>query len=161
MHRGHRHRRPRQRLSRRHRAALYACSLALFVSGCGWLISHYLLRGADLGDTPHPSEPWWMRLHGAAMLGFLVAFGALLPRHVAQGWRERVNRASGVSMVILVAVLALSGYGLYYLVDDTLRAWVGVLHWSVGLAAAALLGLHVVRGLRWRRSSAADHDPPW
>ena len=65
-------------------------------------------------------------------------------------------------MVILVAVLALSGYGLYYLVDDTARAWTSAAHWSLGLLAAAALVLHASLGkrVRLRRESVADHHPP-
>lgn len=98
--------------------------------------------------APHPSEVWWMRLHGAALLGFLIAFGALLPRHVTDGWRHEVNRSSGVLMVIIVSSLTLTGYGLYYAGGDTLRQWVSVVHWAIGLISIAALLWHVVRGHR-------------
>jgi len=162
MHRGHRHPRPRPRLSRRHRISLYLCGLVLLMSGSGWLLGHYLLRAPGAEAAPHPSEVWWLRLHGAAMIGFLVCFGALLTRHVPLGWRERSNRGTGVAMVSLVSLLALTGYALYYLVDDTERAWASVAHWSLGLIAAAALVLHATLGSRVRhqRESAADHHPP-
>ena len=111
-----------QRLSRRHERYLYLTGTLLAVSGVAWLIDHYLLRTPGMPTLgPHPSEAWWMRLHGAAVIGFLVAFGALLPGHIVQNWRQRANRYSGLTMVIVVSLLALSGYGLYYLVDDQQR----------------------------------------
>jgi uncharacterized membrane protein len=149
MRRRHRPARVQQRLSRRHESYLYLTSALLLISGAGWLVGRYLLRASGvLGDVPHPSEVWWLRLHGAAVIVFLAVFGALLPGHVVQNWRRRVNRYSGVSVVSIVVLLALSGYGLYYVVDDRQRALISVIHWAVGLAAAGVLALHVVLGKR-------------
>lgn len=155
-----------QRLSRRHERYLYLTSVLLLISGVGWLVGHYLLRASGaLGEVPHPSEVWWLRLHGAAVIVFLAVFGALLPGHVVQNWRQRVNRYSGAAVVIVVVVLASSGYGLYYVVDDGQRALVSVIHWVVGLAAPGALALHAVVGRRLaaralaRRAAARQFRP--
>ena len=149
MRRRHGPARIQQRLSRRHELYLYLTGTLLMVSGVGWLIGHYLLRApGGFGVGPHPSEAWWMRLHGAAVIGFLVVFGALLPGHAVQNWRQRANRYSGLAVVMVVSLLALTGYGLYYLVDDRQRAVTSALHWMVGLVACAALVLHVVLGKR-------------
>jgi hypothetical protein len=124
---------------------LYFSGALLLLSGVGWLIGHYGLRAPGaFGDTPHPSEVWWLRLHGAAVIGFLLAFGALLTIHVPHNWRRHLHRSSGLFLVLCVSLLALSGYGLYYLVGDLGRAWISVLHWAVGLLAAAGLGVHIL-----------------
>ena len=94
-----------------------------------------------------------MRLHGAAVVAFLVVFGALLPGHVVQNWRQRFNRYSGLTMVIVVTVQALTGYGLYYLVDERQRTVTSALHWVIGLAASAALVIHVVLGKRLAASA--------
>lgn len=155
-----------QRLSRRHERYLYLTSVLLLLSGVGWLVGRYLLRGdGALGEVPHPSELWWLRLHGAAVIVFLAVFGALMPGHVVQNWRQRINRYSGVAVVIVVALLALSGYGLYYVVDDRQRALISVMHWVVGLAASGVLVLHVLMGKRLsarvleRRAAARQFRP--
>ena len=138
----------RSRLSARHRRSLYFFATLLWISGLGGLIAHYALRSSDPLAGAHPSEPWWLRLHGAAVIGFLVAFGALLPGHVRRGWRQGLNRSSGLAMIIVVAALTLSGYGLYYLVSDAWRSWTSVSHWTIGLAGGALLAVHVLLGKR-------------
>ncbi len=149
MRRRHGSARIQQRLSRRHELYLYLTGALLLLSGAGWLIAHYLLRTPSAyGAGPHPSEAWWMRLHGAAVVGFLVVFGALLPGHIVQNWRQRINRYSGLTVVLAVSLLALSGYGLYYLVDDRQRAVTSGVHWVVGLTASGALVLHVVLGKR-------------
>lgn len=158
--RGH-HARLRNRISRRHRWWLYLCSGLLFASGVGWLAGHYLLRGDDLiaMGAPHPSEVWWLRLHGAALLGFLVSFGALLPRHIADGWRRGVNLASGVVVIAMALVLTCTGYGLYYATGDTVRGGVSVIHWGVGLASFFGLIWHIVRGRSMSGSVRGREQP--
>jgi hypothetical protein len=138
----------RTRLSPRHRRWLYFFASLLWLSGLAWLFAHYALRSSDPLAGPHPSEPWWLRVHGAAVMGFLVAFGALLPGHIGRGWRQGLNLGSGLAMLVAAAILTLSGYGLYYVVSDEWRSWTSLLHWTVGLASAPALALHVWRGKR-------------
>jgi hypothetical protein len=145
---------PPVRLSTRHQRWLYVVAGALLLSGLGWITAHYvlagnsLLAGLEFAGVPHPSEMWWLRLHGASMIGFLVVFGALLPGHVARGWRRHRNRHSGLFMLATTVMLALSGYGLYYSGDEATRPWISALHWVIGLAAGAGLVLHVTFGKR-------------
>jgi len=141
------------RLSTRHERWLYVVAGALLLSGIGWVTAHYvlagnsLIAGFELEGAPHPSEVWWLRLHGASMIGFLVVVGALLPHDVARGRRRR-NKNSGIFMLATTVVLGLSGYGLYYLGDEATRPWISVVHWVIGLAAGAGLVLHVTFGRR-------------
>ena len=152
--------RPPVRLSTRHERWLYVVAGALLLSGLGWITAHYVLAGNSLvagfafEGAPHPSELWWLRLHGASMIGFLVVFGALLPGHVARGWRRRRNRRSGIFMLTTTVVLGSSGYGLYYLGDEATRPWISAVHWVIGLAAGAGLVLHVTFGKRGVRREA-------
>jgi len=138
----------RTRLSARHRRWLYLFASLLWLSGLAWLIAHYALRPGDPLSGAHPSEPWWLRVHGAAVIGFLVAFGALLPGHIWRGWRQGLNRASGLAIIAVVAILTLSGYGLYYLVSDEWRGWTSLIHWTIGSSSALALVLHVWLGKR-------------
>ncbi|MGH8253959.1 MAG: hypothetical protein ACRES2_07945 [Steroidobacteraceae bacterium] len=149
--------RPPLKLRPAHRRWLYVCSVLLLVSGAGWLIAHYFLHGSgDFPGAPHPSEAWWLRLHGAAAMAFLIAFGAVLTHHVRSGWRQNVNRISGTVNLVVIGVLALSAYGLYYIGNDQARALTSIVHWTVGLIAAAALPAHVILGRRLaaRRNSA-------
>lgn len=157
MKRRHRHRAIPPRLSHRHEFWLYLSSGALLLSGLGWLCSHFLWRSSGpFGAVANPAEAWWLRLHGAAVIGFLIAFGALLPGHVVQNWGARLHRATGGSNVALIVLLALSGYGLYYVVGDRMHAWISVLHWGVGLLWLAALAWHVILGKR-RVASLQTH----
>ena len=149
------------RLSQRHRLYLYVIGGSLVASGVAWLIAHYLLANpSEFGESHHPSEPWWLRLHGAAVMAFLVLLGTILPGHVTRAWSLRKNRAlpvrknvvTGTLMLSLVAALALTGYGLYYCGDEDLRPYISTGHWLVGLTAAVSFYQHHRGALRRARS---------
>jgi hypothetical protein len=140
----------RQRLSRRQELWVYGVGGLLALTGAAWLVCHYFLRGDS--PAPNPLEVWWLRLHGAAVVGFLIIFGSVLPGHVLHGWRHHRNRVSGTTLVTVISMLASSGYGLYYIVDDDQRSWVSIIHWVVGLLSVAAIVIHAVLGKRaqWR-----------
>jgi hypothetical protein len=83
--------------------------------------------------------------HGAA-IGFRPVHR--LPVHIVQNWRRRANRYSGLALVIVVSLLALSGYGLRLLwttASDGDSARIG---WSArGWSAGAACGVARRRGL--------------
>ena len=139
------------RLSQQHERWIYATGSVLFLSGLGWLIAHFFLAGpGEFGELHHVSEPGWLRLHGAGAMVFLLALGSLFPGHIVRAWQARKNHRTGVLMLAIMAVLVVTGYGLYYAGDETTRPWISAVHWIVGIAAAAGLLLHVQTGRRSR-----------
>ena len=145
----------RARLSRRREVLVYAVFGLLWISGGGWLVFHYFLQQiGEFGALPNPLETWWLRLHGAAAFASLWLLGLLWPIHLVPGWKSR-RRPSGVVLSVFIAVLVLSGYLLYYAGGDRVHEVVALVHWLVGLALAAPLLLH---GLRGRRAPTRPHD---
>lgn len=146
---------PAMRLGGRHQAYLYATAVLLVLSGALWLLFHYFVRiPGEFGERGHALEPWWMVVHGVSAAAFLVGFGTVLPGHVRRAWSAHRNRISGSSFFGVLAILALTGYALYYTGDESARAVVSVLHWVLGLGAPLLMGWHVWRGRAWRRIKA-------
>jgi hypothetical protein len=144
-------------LSPRREVLVYAILGVLWTSGVGWLVFHYFLRQAgDFGELPHPLEPWWLRLHGAAAFATLWLLGLLWAIHVVPGWKAR-RRSSGVVLGIVLAALVLSGYLLYYAGGDEMRTAIALVHWIVGAALPLFLLPHVLRG---RRSGTPLHRHP-
>lgn len=137
------------RLSPRHERWIYAIGAILLLSGLAWLIAHYFFAGhGEFGDMHNASEPWWLRLHGAAAMGFLIALGSVLPGHITRAWRLRKNHRSGLLMLALVLMLILTGYGLYYAGDERSRPWISAIHWIIGFIAFSGMWLHVRLGKR-------------
>jgi hypothetical protein len=140
------------RLSRWHERWIYVVGVLILVTGLGWLADHYLFAGsAEFGEAHAESEPLWLRLHGAAAMIGLVVFGSLFPGHVVRAWRSWTNWRSGFFMFGLTTLLVATGYGLYYVGDEQTRPWISVIHWLVGLVAAASLVVHARLGKRQSR----------
>ena len=146
----HPHPRPHQhahRLVRWQRLALYATGSLLIATGAAWLAVHYSI-GAGAGELPHPLEAWSLRLHGLAAFAALFMLGVLAAAHVPQGWRlsrrrrSAGQRRSGVLLCVIGALLAASGYALYYFAGEAIRPALGWAHAFVGVAMAALIAGH-------------------
>src|SRR5476651_574254 len=110
------------------RWAFYAVFGLLFLTGVVWL----LLPGGSDPALPSARAAWsplCLKLHGAAAMAALVIWGWLFPVHIAPGLKAGRNLASGLVMLGAVFILVLTGYGLYYLGDDTWRAMTSLIHW--------------------------------
>lgn len=145
--------RRRLSLSRNRRLSIYVTTGALTLSGVAWLAcQHWILVEGEFGLTPHPSAPWWLRLHGAGAMIFLVLLGTLLRDHVLAGWRSGRNRLSGTGLLSFSLWLTLTGYGLYYVGGEFVRLWLARLHWLPGLLWPVVLIVHIWLGHKTRVS---------
>ena len=131
------------RPGRTQRRVLYAATLALLLSGITWLLAHYALPLPE-DAARHPLEPWAMRIHGAATFFGMATLGALWANHVLPAWRQGQRRSTGLPVLATWMLLALSGYGLYYLADEDWRGICSNSHIAVGLALPLLLAAHIV-----------------
>ena len=139
------------RLSTGHRLWIYWTGSGLFASGVLWLLFHYFVHAhGQFGETAHPLEIWWLRLHGACAMLMLLVLGSLLPVHVRRGWHLRKNLLAGWTLGLLACALIVSGYALYYVAGEATRPWLSACHWVFGLATPLVLTWHVWRGKRAR-----------
>lgn len=111
-----------------HKQILYVVSAVLWLTGTIWLLVQSSLL---------------MKLHGAAAMVFLMAFGALWLEHVPEGWTQKEHRPSGVTLTATCAVLIFTGWGLYYLAGDTVRSGMHWVHTIMGLLLPVIIFLHV------------------
>jgi cation transport ATPase len=145
-----RHHRPSGiRLSPSHERWVLSLSTALLISGALWLVFHYFITvPGEFGESRHPLEAWWLRMHGAAAMAFLIVLGTMLPNHIRRAWQLRRNYRTGGVMLSVVTVLVITGYGLYYASGENLRIWISAVHWGIGLVGMPALILHVLIGKR-------------
>jgi hypothetical protein len=119
---------------------------AIWTTGAAWLGLHYFARvEGPFGPEPHPAEAWVLRAHGAFAFASLWVLGLLWAVHVTPGWARGKRRLTGGLMFAAAALLALTGYLLYYLGDETLRADASLLHWAIGAATLVAFLVHGVR----------------
>jgi hypothetical protein len=146
------HHRPRKavRPGRRQRQVMYVGTLLLLASGLLWLLAHYALPLPE-DAARHPVEPWAMRIHGAATLFGLAMLGSIWTTHVVPAWHRGSHRLSGGTLFGLWLLLALSGYGLYYLADESQRGFTSALHIALGLVLPLGLAIHIVQAINERK----------
>jgi hypothetical protein len=85
-------------------------------------------------------------VHGFASYFFVLLFGAVIPTHIKAGWKSKRNKISGSLMVLVMALLLLSGLFLYY-GDETRDAALWV-HWVIGVGLVLLFPFHFISGRR-------------
>ena len=133
----------RVRFSLRLKIWFYSIFGVLFFSGVIWLIVHYFRRNNGEYSS---LEPWLLRIHGAAAMISLLILGVLIPTHMDRGWKQDRNRGAGGIIVSLCLLMILSGYGLYYCGNDTLRLWISGFHSSAGCLLPVVLIWHIISG---------------
>jgi hypothetical protein len=147
------------RLGKLQRSMVFSLTIALAGTGLLWLASHYLPSMQTEFGAPHPTEPWALRLHGAAAMGFLVGLGSLLPVHVRRAWQAGRNVRTGAAMLAGIAALIVTGYALYYASSESLRPWISAIHWGIGLALVPALLLHEHEGGKTRAAAKTAVSP--
>ena len=138
-------------LNRGHRSTLYAASLLLFISGAAWAWANHLDETGTASEALRDFKPWLLKVHGFSAMAFVLLLGTLLPGHVRRAWHARKNCGNGAFFLTAVGLLVLSGYALYYIGSETLRACASDFHLWLGVAAPALLVLHILSGRKATR----------
>ncbi len=135
-----------------HKRMLYITAGLLWISGILWLYLRYVARSHDeLGLTTHPLQTLSLKIHGAAAVGFLIVFGALL-YHISPGWRQKYQRPSGLSLIGSSLILILTGWGLYYLGNEYARNFTSIIHSVLGCLLPLIIFYHVLSALTHQKS---------
>jgi hypothetical protein len=141
-----------QRMSAGLRWAVMLIFGALWLSGCEWLILHYFCaQPADFGPVQHPWAPLILKVHGWIAVAAVFLLGWITARHVSDRWPQMLKRVSGVAIASVAAILAVTGYALYY-TTDRLHDLAGAAHEVLGGAAILLALAHWRPHRRARRS---------
>lgn len=133
---------------------------ALMVTLLGVLVSGLLLVPTMLvlrleWDVALPRVHDWRTVSAAAhsFLGFLALTftGAVASIHLRTGLRRHFNVKSGISLLVLWAVMASSAVAIYYVGDETWSRSASVIHLLAALAALLIFVWHHLRGDYFRR----------
>jgi hypothetical protein len=120
--------------------------LLSLASGLCWF---YLDRWGELegefGPEKHPWIKFLPKIHGAGAFACLMIIGAILGSHVPEGWLTRRRRPTGVLLLLDLAVIVLTAWGLYYAGSDGWRENLALAHLTSGLLPPFLLAAHVLK----------------
>ena len=135
---------PKSRLGRLPRWQRYFIQLAMLtcsLSGALFLLGHhYGIRNPWL--TQHTILLAHVITASLAILGL----GSLLPFHLKAGFKAKSQIVSGISQLVLLGVLAISGWLLYYGPESARECTIQT-HWIVGLVFFAIFISHgICRG---------------
>lgn len=112
------------------------------LSGLAYLLKHEL-GWPDLDFAARPL----LVTHGISAALALMAFGAVMPVHIRAAWNARRNLSSGILMLAVMAILALTGLGLYYGSEEQHELFLWG-HWLLGGAAFMAMPLHLALGAK-------------
>jgi uncharacterized membrane protein len=132
------------RLGKWHRALVLAALIVVALTGVVWFVLHDVA-----GEAPDELLREVLMAHGVAAFATMMAFGSVLPLHSLAGWRKGQNVGSGLSVILVLAVLAVTGLMLYY-ANEVVQSSARLVHLVVGFAAIAGVPLHIWLGRRGR-----------
>ncbi|HEU4604021.1 MAG TPA: hypothetical protein VFS24_18750 [Steroidobacteraceae bacterium] len=121
----------------------------LWLSGAAWIVFHYLLPAqTEFGLGPNPAEPVLMKVHGAIAVFAVALLGWISARHVGENWLRNRKRISGIAILSAYILLVVTGYSLYYLLQDDVRERIGQAHEILGAASLVFALFHWIRRTR-------------
>lgn len=140
-------------MSRRQRFWIYSIVGLLWLTGILWfLLDQFCAKRAEFGVTPHPLEAPLLLSHGVLAILSMYLFGWIVARHVSRWWAARRRRWSGGVLTGFLTVLSVSGFALFFLVDDASQHVAAIIHDVLGLAAA----IFAIQHWFFRGSQAGD-----
>lgn len=117
------------------RHSTYVVGGGLWLSGCIWLVLHLFFQTpTQFGAEPHVWEPPLLLIHGVLGVPALYLLGWISARHALDGWRMARRRLTGGIISSVLVILALSGFGLFFVTGDAVRTTVALLHEILGVA---------------------------
>jgi uncharacterized membrane protein AbrB (regulator of aidB expression) len=125
------------------RRSLYSSFGLLWLTGSAWLVLHFFFQGVtDFGPAPHPWEPRLVVMHGVLAVVAVFFFGWIAGAHISEHWKRGLRRVSGIALVVLIALLALTGLASYYVTFEPLRHGSSLLHEIAGALALVPALIH-------------------
>ena len=139
LHAGGQHR----RMPWRQRFWIYSIVGLLWLSGTIWfLLDQFCVQRGEFGATPHPLEAPLLLVHGMVAILSMYLFGWVMARHVSRWWAARRRRLSGGVFTAFLLVLSVSGFALFFIIDDASHHEVVLVHDVLGLAVVVCAVQH-------------------
>jgi hypothetical protein len=123
-----------------------AFALLWFAGAAVFALKHFFPASSELGPAQNAAVAPLLLVHGIVAVLVTFLFGWISAAHVGAMWRVGADRASGLWLLWLVAILIVTGFAGFFLVADSIRDWNGLLHGLLGLALIAPWLVHLFGG---------------
>ncbi len=116
------------------------------------MITGYLLAPTTLELKLQWALPWRLGVeqrtfvaaaHAIMALVIFSLMGSLWTLHMRQEWKRGESRFSGIGMVASLALLGLTGVGIYYFGDEKLSQFSSLSHLGLGIWLTIVYFAHV------------------
>jgi hypothetical protein len=86
-----------------------------------------------------------LMIHGICGLILIFIFGIIWAEHAKYKLKikQKKNRKTGLQLLFLLGVICISSAGLYYIGNESLRNFVSILHWVLGIILPVIIIIHV------------------
>lgn len=99
-----------------------------------WIMGSWFQVDDGLGPAPSPFRIWWLQLHSVTGMFFMILFGYLWHAHVRPSWMRRRRIWSGGVLTAALIVLIVTVPLLFYVINETVKSQVALVHTYLGLA---------------------------
>jgi len=131
---------------------LYAVLATSWCSGITFFIlNQWVTVAGEFGPEKHPWQFGVLRIHGAGAFAMMILFGYLLASHVKVSWSLRHRHPFGLALVVMIAFLIVSAYGLYYIGDSDFRTYLAYSHAATGVSLPFVLTAHLAQDRQRKR----------
>jgi hypothetical protein len=136
-------------MPRRQRLAVYVVCTLLWATGIAWLLlDQFFARQEQFGHTPHPLESPLLLAHGILAIGSAYLLGWVSARHVLLWWTTGLRRVSGALFATLLALLAVTGFVLFFVSSDLGQRCTQLSHEALGVVIVLFALQHWLFGRR-------------
>lgn len=117
------------------------------ITGLVMIVFRYATPSDDpFSAYPHAGWPWLLACHVLPTPVFIFFMGSIWWQHVVRNWHLVRRRASGATVVTSLALIAFSGYVLYFIGSERLLGALRTSHTVLGVLGIVFYGWHSVRG---------------
>jgi|AP95_1055475.scaffolds.fasta_scaffold19417_3 hypothetical protein len=143
---------------------VHLSTLLVGITGVIYAIMRYLMEPTDpFSVVNHPWQPTLQHLHVLVAPLMVFAVGLIWKKHIAGHWRAGLStgRRSGLSLVLTMVPMIVSGYLIQVTITDTWRtAWIVIHCTTSGLWITGYLIHQIAALIRKRKSAEKRQESP-
>lgn len=149
-------------MTKAEKVTVWSSTAVMTITGFVIAWMEYVLKPADtFAIVNHPWQPFLLKLHILSAPVMVFGIGMIAMRHIWPHFKNglKKGRRSGVSSMLLMVPMILSGYAIQVLTNATWLTVVGYIHFALGAAFGVGAVVHFVATNRKNRRTTFPYSP--